>query len=526
MGPDVANPHALDALLLHVPKFQNYSRPIGDFSFILYPPIGLLGLAHFLTQNRSPARIVHLGVERHLRGSLPLDQVLDGILAAHPASLIGLDLHWHFQSFDVIEVARRIKFLRPDLPIVLGGFTASLFAEEILRDFPAIDFVIRGDAEIPLLALARALRSGAPLNAIPNLSFRDGAEVVHNPQSFVADAAFLDSLCFTDFSLLEDYPVFVRSFSRLIHLTGSSERLQRLLFARHSSYPVYLGRGCNQNCSFCGGACDAQSLIAGRCGVAFRSIPAVVSSVQDLARYGFDFACFVHDLYPPAQADEIYAAIFDELVRRQVPIHLEVERSFLPGPQFITSFSRLPRGSFVTLSPHTHNETLRRRNGLHRYSNQAFEDCLASLEAHNISPAICFTCGLPFETQDDLAQMAAWQQSLRARFKKTRFKSSMIEIEPGSRMSRMPDKYGIRLERATFADYYRYHSNPRRNHWYEMGYRRRACPAHGEVSSFFCAHFCERFGAGRFSPLVCNTVAALRGAGAFRILDEALNLLP
>lgn len=522
MGPENARSPSLDVLFLHVPKFRNYSRPIGDFSFILYPPIGLLGLADYLARNGHPARIVHLGVEQRLHGSVSLER----ILARYRPAVIGLDLHWHFQSFDVIEVARKIKSLRPDLPIVLGGFTASLFATEILRDYPCIDFIVRGDAEIPLLALARAVRSGRAVDGIPNLSWRDGPRPVHNPQSFVADAAFLDGLCFTDFSLLEDYSVFIRSFSRLVHLTGVSDRLQRLLFARHSSYPVYLGRGCYQNCSFCGGSCEAQSLIAGRQRIDLRSVSAVVSSIQDLARYGFDYACFVHDLYLPGQADETYAAIFDELVRLQVPIRLEVERSFLPGARFMQSFTRLPRGSFVTLSPYTHNEKLRAANGLSHYSNAALDDCLRALEAHGIPAVICFSCGLPFETRDDLRAMAAWQKSLQRRFRNIRFKTSMIEIEPGSRMSRVPDKYGLRLERTTLADYYRYHSDPKRNHWYEMGYRRHACPAHGEVSSFFCAHFCERFRAGRLSPALCSGVAALRGAGAFRVLDKAINLLP
>jgi radical SAM superfamily enzyme YgiQ (UPF0313 family) len=513
----------VDVLLLHVPKFKNYARPIGDFSFILYPPIGMLGLAHFLIQNQHSARILHLAVEQHLRGPLSFDR----ILAAHPASLIGLDLHWHFQSWDTMEVARKIRQVRPDLPIVLGGFTASLFADEILRDFPCVDFIIRGEAEIPLLALIRTLPNGRNFRSVPNLSWRDGSAIAHNPTEWTADSAFLDSLSFTDFTLMEDYPHFIECFSRYIHLPGRSERLQRLLCAKSRAYPVCIARGCVHRCSFCGGSCEAQTLIADRRRVSIRSVDAIVSSIRDLHRYGFDRAVLAMDCFPLASADQTYIRIFDQVAASGLPINIDVERYFLPTEPFVHSFSRLPgKDSYISLSPHTHNEELRRRNGLHRYSNQALEDCLALLEAHNVNSVVFFTCGLPFETRDDLIRMAAWQRRLRAKFRKVHFKTSMIEIEPGSRMSRMPDGYGLQLERTTFSDYYRHHSDPGRNHWYEMGYNRHNCPTHGQVSSFFCAHFCERFGPHWTAPLMCNSVAALRSAGVLYAVDKAINLLP
>lgn len=137
----------MDILFLHTPKFQNYYKPIGHFSFILFPPIGLLGLADYLRRNGHAARIIHLGVEQHKYG--PLD--MGRIIAEEKPSIVGLDLHWHFQSYDVIEIARKIKTVSPQTAVLLGGFTASIFAEEILRDFSCVDFVIRGDSEVPLV---------------------------------------------------------------------------------------------------------------------------------------------------------------------------------------------------------------------------------------------------------------------------------------------------------------------------------------------------------------------------------------
>lgn len=235
--------------------------------------------------------------------------------------------------------------------------------------------------------------------------------------------------------------------------------------------------------------------------------------------------CLALDSFPLAQADRTYVEIFDELKRKNVKLHIEVERYFLPSESFLESFSGLSgKESFVTLSPHTDNEDLRRRNGLYRYSNEELEVCLEAMEARGVHSLLCFTCGLPHETKNDLERMAAYQQRLRKKYKHMRFKTCMIEIEPGCAMSRHPEDFEIGLDRITFAGYYRYHSLPRQNHWQEMGYSRSACPTHTEVSTFFCTHFCERFKAGWASPMICSVLEVMWKAGAFLAIDKVLGL--
>ena len=45
--------------------------------------------------------------------------------------------------------------------------------------------------------------------------------MVLNPTTYVADSAMLDSICFTDFTLMKDYPCFVESFSRYMQFQES-----------------------------------------------------------------------------------------------------------------------------------------------------------------------------------------------------------------------------------------------------------------------------------------------------------------
>ena len=53
----------VDCLFLHVPKLTNYYRPINDFIWINFLPMGLLGLADLLQRHHVSTQVVHLGVE-------------------------------------------------------------------------------------------------------------------------------------------------------------------------------------------------------------------------------------------------------------------------------------------------------------------------------------------------------------------------------------------------------------------------------------------------------------------------------
>jgi radical SAM superfamily enzyme YgiQ (UPF0313 family) len=85
-----------------------------------------------------------------------------------------VDLHGYRHSYSAISAALACKQVLRRARVVLGGISASLFAAETLRSFPEVDFVIRGDAEEPLLSLARHVCSSAsvPLSSNPNLTYR------------------------------------------------------------------------------------------------------------------------------------------------------------------------------------------------------------------------------------------------------------------------------------------------------------------------------------------------------------------
>ncbi len=513
----------MNVLLMHVPKFKNYYKPIGSFSFINLPPMGLLGLADFLRQHGHSANVIHLGVERYVSSGIDFAE----IVSHYRPALIGLDLHWHFQAYDVIEVARQIKRMHPEIGILLGGFTASAFAEEILREFDCVDFIIRGDAEEPIASLAANYPS-QDYELVSNLAYRKNGAIHLNKMNYVAHSAVMNSICFTDFSLMKDHQVFIDLFSNYLSIDGISPKSQKLLFHWKRSYPVFLGRGCAQHCFFCGGSAEAQRIINNRHRVAMRSLPGILDSIRDLDRYGFEFVNIALDPFPPPQSEPYYLDLFERIRQLGTSMSFEVERYFLPTRAFLQKFREcLGPGSYVTLSPGSHDETLRRKNGLYRYSNKDLETCLKMMDEEGVNCALYFSCGLPFEKKKDLLAMADYQKSLRSRFRRLQIKNGIIEIEPQSEMSRHPDVYGVQPQRKTFMDYYLYHRQPDRNHFLEMGYERDGCPGASEVGRFYCSHFCSHFSTKKLPPFLCRTVcrsaATFRRLGGFRVLDHILS---
>jgi radical SAM superfamily enzyme YgiQ (UPF0313 family) len=112
------------------------------------------------------------------------------------------------------------------VPVILGGPQASVVDESVLRNFHAVDFVVRGEAEDSLPALLEAIRSfpSSGVGAIPGVSFRRGSAVVRNPPPPPRED--MDGL---------PYPAY-----DLFAHTRSARTM-----------PVELGRGCPYGCTFC-----------------------------------------------------------------------------------------------------------------------------------------------------------------------------------------------------------------------------------------------------------------------------------
>jgi radical SAM superfamily enzyme YgiQ (UPF0313 family) len=152
-----------DLVLIHPPSVFDFREraiaygPISDVIpstpvFEMYP-VGFLTMAAYLRRHGYRVRIVNLALL--MLRSRRFDPAK--YLARLRPKMFGIDLHWLPHALGSIEVARLLKRLHPEIPIVLGGISATYFHDELIRE-PAVDFVLRGTLTEPsLLALMRAL---------------------------------------------------------------------------------------------------------------------------------------------------------------------------------------------------------------------------------------------------------------------------------------------------------------------------------------------------------------------------------
>jgi ribosomal peptide maturation radical SAM protein 1 len=103
------------------------------------------------------------------------------ILATDP-ELLGLTSTFE-QNLASLAVADRVKRLRPDLPIVLGGANCDhTMGAALHRNFPQIDYVVRGEGEQPLAELLEALDGRRAFTAVTGLCWRDAdGRSIQNP---------------------------------------------------------------------------------------------------------------------------------------------------------------------------------------------------------------------------------------------------------------------------------------------------------------------------------------------------------
>ncbi len=132
-----------------------------------------------------------------------------------PYLLIGISCYSSFDYLRVMGLARFVRELYPDVPLVTGGYHASALPDDMVFDGSPFDATVIGEGELPLLEIARTvLGGGAP-------------EPVYGP-TVVEE---LDWLPPYQWDLLRRYWPRADSIGR---------KLQ-----------IYLSRGCPHRCTFC-----------------------------------------------------------------------------------------------------------------------------------------------------------------------------------------------------------------------------------------------------------------------------------
>jgi anaerobic magnesium-protoporphyrin IX monomethyl ester cyclase len=108
------------------------------------------------------------------------DQLLSRLYAAEADVILFSCYIWNTEL--TLKLASDLKQLAPDTVIVLGGPEVSFGAFDMMVRNRAVDCIVRGEGEEICRELLLALRDGTPLDDIAGITYREGEEVVANPE--------------------------------------------------------------------------------------------------------------------------------------------------------------------------------------------------------------------------------------------------------------------------------------------------------------------------------------------------------
>lgn len=433
----------IDMLFIHPSThYTSLGSMVKDLVTFVTMPLGTIALADLLDRNGYSTKIFHTGIEQIYNR----DFQVENLFKKYDPRVVGIDLHWFVHSYDAIRIAGIVKE-QSNAHVVLGGFTASYFAEDILSLFDEVDSVIRGDAEDPLLDLMKNLRNDR-LSNVPNLTYRSNRSLKVNEMSYIAGEDDLRQLNYTNFNLLSNYD----KYHRMISQSGDLDPYAwKVNVKRHAWVP--LGRGCTVNCSYCGGGSLAHYCITGRKKPVFHPIDQVVQTLSKFEEEGIDSTYMDFDPFP----DRGYLIkLFKEIRKEKVDISTELALWSLSDRDFIRDFADTfnPLYSTLVISPESGSEEVRRRNKGFYFGNEELFRWLRDARSEMVALEIYFASGLSWETPETHEETLEMAKSILEGYPVVSMSCNPIQMEPGGIRYIEPEKYGIKPKWSGFIDYY------------------------------------------------------------------------
>ncbi len=281
------------------------------------------------------------------------------------------------------KVARVVKSVRSDIPVLFGGPHATCKPESVLEN-ECVDFVIRGEGELPLAAFVEALAASKPSwKNVPSLSYRtDDGHIVHNKEALQIED--LDAL-----------PMPARD----LVVSPSNSYVQ-------TEHCITGSRGCPYNCRFCADKtlwhCTRQ-----------RSVESIVSEIERIVS---DFP----------RTEEIYftdgtltynkrflTALCSEMIRRKLKLRFFCTARF-DNIDF-EMLKQMKAAGFVMLYLGAESgdpEVLGKMNK--RVTPEIIEEKLMLVRASGIFSLVSILVGVPGETEKSLKNTISLMKRIKA----------------------------------------------------------------------------------------------------------------
>lgn len=421
--------------------------------------MGVFAIADLIEREGFGVKMLNYPLEDYLNHNWSLADYLKTI----DFDTCGIDLHWIHNAHGAIEVAKIVKEVNPNARVILGGFSASYYHEQILKYYKNVDGVIKGEGEIPLLNYIQNFKKNQPFDSVPNLSYRNSSNHIKvNPISYVAKN--LDDLNFVNVSLLHNAQQYLECSRRLMGI----------------SLNLPIGRGCPFNCPYCGGGQRAQIRNSARNKVILRSPEKVVEDIREINdNYKIPSIFFGHGTYPGTF--KYWKQIFSLIKEEKIDIAADLEIWRLPFPRdmweiFSKTFRR--KYSSVSISPRTTSERAQYKirkicDPTFKFPKNQINDLIKNSSLYNRILRIWLTIGFPFQKRVDV--LKDYQYAIKCGLKYGTSHSTPVTmmnepfyIFPGSPAHESPEKFGIKLKYTSFPEVVNSFKHTKTSYYYNV----------------------------------------------------------
>jgi B12-binding domain/radical SAM domain protein len=434
----------IDLILLHPPTLYDFRKrpgihgPISDVVpstpiFEMYP-IGFTSLSEYLERHGLKVRIVNVAMKMLKDEKFDVERFIQ----KNKPIAFGIDLHWMAHVQGTLALAEIIKRFHPDIPVILGGLSATYYHEEILHQYPFIDFVMRGDStEEPLLQLLQTIKKGGNFKNIPNLTYRDEKNGIQiNPLTHVPEN--LNEITI-------DYRHIMKKVIRYVDPTGYQP------FIDWYTYPVtavFTCRGCIYSCKTCGGSAQTFRAMANRKKPAYRNPTLLAQDIFNISDHLHAPVMIIGDIFQPG--DEYGFAFLQEVKKRPITNHIAFEFFVPPSRAQLEKIADSISNFNIEISPESHDEEVRKAFG-RPYNNASLERMIGdAIDLGSKRIDLFFMTGLPKQTYSSVLETVDYCRSLLERFRSYNKLFPFISplapfLDPGSTVFEAPEKYGYRL---------------------------------------------------------------------------------
>ena len=425
-----------DLLLVHPPAFHEFrGRRDLYFPFMgttgdvpitpLYEifPLGFKQIQRYLRDRGRQVEIVNLST---LLLRFPeIDLV--AFAGALDVKVLGLDLHWMVTVQGCLAVAQELKRLRPDIPLLLGGISATYYASELIQ-LPFVDMVMRGyDTLDPLGRLLDAVSSGSTPAGIPNLMWKSSLGKIHD-NGFTHQPSTIG--CGIDWS------------DSIQDTTSGMLPIREILSHQNA--------GCSNDCGWCGGSRDAVQRICGReVGVVRKSEAEVAYEFGSMGRMREPGKTILYASGAYNQTKGRLAALIDHVGAAGLK-SVNYEQFHLPSDDVLGKMVAANAHTSITLSPESHDLEVARLAGRGVYTNHEMEAWIGRALERGINRIdLWYFIGMPKQDECSVRETVDYCEYLLEKFQGQPVMPMVCPmmpfLDPASTFFESPEAHGYRV---------------------------------------------------------------------------------